>query len=129
MNRRRIPRPVILRAPGLLPMLYRPGELARALGVSPFTVRSWIERGMPHQRDDRGHLWIEGRAFARWAEAERRAGTRRRLAPDEAFCFGCNRPTRLTDPVRHLHGDWIRLSGTCGVCGTAVHRGGRRGQP
>ncbi len=126
MTRGRMPRSVTLRAPGPLPMLYRPGELARAMGISPFTLRGWTGRGMPHERDAQGHLWIDGRAFAAWVRAERRAVSGPKLAADEAFCFGCNRPTRLTDPVRHVHGRWIRLSGRCAVCGTAVNRGGRR---
>ena len=69
----RVPLPhlAIVRAPGLLPMLYRPSELAEELGVSAAVVREWIDKGLPHQRDHRGHLWIDGRQVTEWVKVTR----------------------------------------------------------
>ncbi len=129
LNRRKLPHSVIVRAPGLLPMRYSPSELARELGVPARVVRGWLKRGMPHERSPQGHLWIDGRACFRWLEAERKDSTKHALGTGEAFCFGCNRPTAILDPVRRTGGKWIRLSGSCPVCGSKVNRGVRHGQP
>jgi excisionase family DNA binding protein len=69
-----IPHSVIVRAPGLLPMLYKVRELAQELETSRRTIRRWARRGMPHERDGRNHIWINGEEFAQW----------------------CNRPDSLT---------------------------------
>lgn len=129
VNRRKLPHSVIVRAPGLLPMRYKPSELGRALGVPAHVVRGWVKRGLPHERNTQGHLWIDGRACCQWLEAERRGRSGQGLAGDEAFCFGCNRPTPIRNPVRLTHGKWIRLSGTCPTCGARVNRGVRHDQP
>ncbi len=48
-------------------MLYRPSELADELAIPAPTIRWWIQhRGIPYQRDARGHLWVSGRDFAQW---------------------------------------------------------------
>jgi hypothetical protein len=60
----RIPHAAITRAPGLLPMQYTLVELATELGLSARTLREWVSNTdltVPHQRDGRGHIWIEGR--------------------------------------------------------------------
>lgn len=41
----RFPHAVIIRAPGLLPMLYTPTELEEDLRVPARTVREWIQEG------------------------------------------------------------------------------------
>lgn len=127
VNRRKLPHGVIVRAPGLLPMRYRPAELAVELGVPARTIRDWVDRGLPHAHDRRGHLWIEGRAFARWVEAERRAGFGLELADGEAYCLACRRPVALLNPSRTTQGKRALLQGACPHCGKPVHRGVRHG--
>ena len=61
-----LPHAVIVKAPGLLPMLYRLGELAEELEISPRVVREWMDKGLPYTRDAHGHLWINGQQFAEW---------------------------------------------------------------
>jgi hypothetical protein len=65
-KRARIPQTVLIRAPGLLPMMYRARELAEVLGVTPQLVIRWTKLGAPSVRDRRGHIWILGRDFAAW---------------------------------------------------------------
>ena len=59
----RISRNVLIKAPGLLPMLYTPREIAEDLDVPETTLRDWLNHGAPHNRDESNHIWIEiGRA-------------------------------------------------------------------
>jgi hypothetical protein len=119
----RLPHVVIVRASGLLPMLYRPAELAEDLGVSIRLVREWLRRDLPHQRDERGHFWIDGRKVATWVDTARRSRPTSKLADDEAYCLPCHRPVKLLNPTRTQRGKQIVLHGCCPHCGTSVHRG------
>jgi len=122
-----LPHLVIVRAPGLLPMLYRPSELAEELGVSAVVVRDWVEKGLPHQRDHRGHLWIDGRQVAEWVTVTRQRPAGSRMAEDQAYCFRCCRAVELRDPVAQYHGKQALLSGVCPQCGGTINRGSRHG--
>ncbi len=123
----RPPRSAVIRAPGLLPMLYTPSELADELGLTAPAIRDWLDRGLPHQRDERGRLWINGTDFAAWLERARRTGRSRALAEGEAYCVKCRRPVKPADPVCRVNGKAAVLFGYCPQCGTAVFRGARRG--
>jgi hypothetical protein len=124
----RFPHSVIVRAPGLLPMLYKVKELAGELGVSPRAIREWAHRGMPHQRDGRGHIWINGREFAKWVETQRRARRGPRLKSGEGYCMRCRRAVRLLNPIRETSGKKTLLRGTCPHCAATVNRGVRSGE-
>lgn len=124
----KLPHAVIVRAPGLLPMLYKPSELARDLGAPARSVRSWISKGMPHQRDKRGHLWIDGKQFAQWVSSRHKPRARLRLKADEAYCLRCRKPAKLVNPTSTRQGKRLLLRGTCPRCGGATSRGRRLGQ-
>ena len=127
-QRLKLPHAVIVRAPGLLPMLYTLSELEAELGVPSRTMRDWLERGMPHQRDARDHVWIDGRQLATWVQTIQAARSRRPgLNPDEAYCFRCNRPVKLAVSTVQSQGKQALLCGICPGCGTAIHRGIRHG--
>ena len=73
-NRRRnkLPHGVIVRAPGLLPMLYSPRELSEDLQIPEGTLRDWLQAGAPHRRDGRNRLWINGEQFSAWVKAQQK---------------------------------------------------------
>jgi hypothetical protein len=123
----RLPHTVVVRAPGLLPMLYSPPELAEELHIPAHIVREWLNKGLPHQQDAGRHIWINGHEVAAWVEAARHARPRQPLQADEAFCVKCNRPVKLADPTRTPRGKHLLLSGTCPECRTSIHRGVRHG--
>jgi hypothetical protein len=125
----RFPHAVIIRAPGLLPMLYTPTELEEDLRVPARTVREWIKKGMPHQRDVRGHILIDGRRFAGWVRSHRRVRASRQLAENEAYCLQCRKFVELQNPTQVGEGRRGLLKGTCPECGRTMHRGYRVGQP
>ena len=125
----RVPLPhlAIVRAPGLLPMLYRPSELAEELGVSAAVVREWADKGLPHQRDHRGHLWMDGRQVTEWVQVTRQRPAGSKMAEDQAYCFRCCRAVELRDPMARQRGKQILLSGVCPQCGGTINRGSRHG--
>jgi hypothetical protein len=116
---------VIVRAPGLLPMLYTPRELEQELGVPSRTIRAWIKYGMPFQKDNEGHVWIDGVEFSHWVEKVRSSKAAVRLSDDEAFCLHCKKPVRLTNPSRLRRGMLLLTQGKCPGCGRIINRGGR----
>lgn len=124
----RLPHGVIVRAPGLLPMWYTPAELEQELGVSARTVREWQRLGLPYRRDERGHLWIDGRQFAAWVKEACRPPRKLRLNDDEAYCLTCRAAVKLIRPTQQQHGHQVTLKGLCPQCGKAIYRGGRYGE-
>jgi hypothetical protein len=119
----KIPHQVIVRAPGLLPMLYRTIELAEELGISQSTIVRWAQLGAPHQRDRRGHIWINGNLFASWVESHRRGRSRRRVPIDQAYCLRCRRLVTMENPRSRRVGNMILVSARCPECGSKVNRG------
>lgn len=125
----RLSHAVIVKAPGLLPMLYSPSELERELGVPARTIRDWLKSGLPHQRDETGHIWVNGEALAAWVKASREEARRTTpLADGQAFCVGCRAAVTILEPVRRRQGHRVLLSGTCPACGRKINRGIRDGQ-
>ncbi len=124
----KLPHAVIVRAPGLLPMRYRPAELAEDLEVPESTLRDWLGMGLPHQRDDRGHIWINGREFAEWVKSSRRSTSGPKMAEDEAYCFCCQKPVKLLNPATTSRGKQHLLKSACPHCGSNIYRGIRSGQ-
>jgi hypothetical protein len=123
----KVPHSVIVRAPGLLPMLYTPTELEQELSVPARTIREWLDRGLPHQRDGRGHIWIDGRRFADWVKALHESKPGKIMGDDEAYCVRCRRPVKWLDPIRDQRGKQVWWRGVCPKCGGAICRGGQHG--
>ena len=58
-TRKKLPHHVIVRAPGLLPMLYKVRELASELIVLERTLRDWLVCGVPYLPDKNNHIWVK----------------------------------------------------------------------
>jgi hypothetical protein len=69
---KKLPHLVIVRAPSLLAMDYKIQEIVEELGVPNSTLRDWLNKGAPHHRDRRGHLWVDGRDTANRVETNHR---------------------------------------------------------
>jgi hypothetical protein len=128
IDRTVLPQAVIVRAPGLLPMLYSPGELARELVIPVRTIREWLGRGLPHRRNTQGHIEIDGRQFAQWVETLRQSRVRRPLKEGEAYCFHCRQPVQLVNPTRQVRGKQVLWCAHCPNCERKIYRGGRHGE-
>jgi len=127
-NRRtKLPHKVIIKAPGLLPMLYTPREICDELDMAESTLRDWLQIDVPHQRDNRNRIWINGEEFARWVNNQRKPKVTNKLNEDEAYCLRCNQVSKLLSPqIQPIKGNLVLIKGTCANCGAVINRGAHR---
>lgn len=116
----------------ILDMMYKPSEIAEEIGVAQDTVyRSYLPAGLPHERDDKGNVWIYGPAFVAWARetVSRRKSKRAGLPDQHAWCMKCNRPVKLNHPQIKTINRYLELmQSPCPRCGTTVNRARARTQ-
>ena len=125
----KLPHSVIVKAPGLLPMLYKVSELADELKVPERTLRDWLSAGAPHQRDERKNLWVNGRRFAEWVQAQCKSKQPTPMADSQAYCLRCKAVVELTNPeIIPIKGQLINIKGVCLQCGCVINRGARHGR-
>jgi hypothetical protein len=128
MTQKRIflPHSVIVKAPGLLPMLYKVCELAVELHLPERTLRDWLDDGAPHQRDQRGQIWVYGPEFSNWVVGRRKPKREKKLAEGQAYCCRCKRHVDMQNASsRPIKGKLIMTKGICPQCGCAINRAGR----
>jgi len=126
-RRNKLPQLVIVRSPGLLPMLYSPRELSEELGIAESTLRDWLQTDVPHQRDHRNRIWINGESFAAWVNQQRKPKSIPKLSEDEAYCLHCKQVSRLLSPqIQPVKGNLVLIKGTCSNCGNSINRGAHR---
>jgi len=126
-HRTKLPHNVIIKAPGLLPMLYTPREICEELGIAESTLRDWLQIDLPHQRDNRNRIWINGEEFARWVNNQRKPKVTNKLNEDEAYCLRCNQVSKLLSPqIQPIKGNLVLIKGTCANCGAVINRGAHR---
>lgn len=122
----KLPHSVIVKSPGLLPMLYTVCELVEAVGAVERTLRDWLNFGAPHLRDERGRIWIPGREFAAWVQKTRKQKPKPKMKDGEAYCFKCDEIVRMLDSETiHIRGKLSITRGNCPQCGCTINRGGR----
>ena len=120
---------VMAKAPGLLPMYYRAVELEKELEVSALTIRHWLQAGLPCHRDQRGHIWINGRELANWVDTQYKAAhaSKKKIPENETYCCVCRKVQPFHSAVvRAVHGKQMLLTGICSICGSTVNKGARR---
>ena len=127
IHRTKLPHNVIIKAPGLLPMLYTPREICEELDIAESTLRDWLQIDVPHQRDNRNRIWINGEEFVRWVNNQRKPKVTNKLNEDEAYCLRCNQVSKLLSPqIQPIKGNLVLIKGTCANCGAVINRGARR---
>lgn len=108
------------RLKGLLDMMYSPRQLGEEIGVDPNRVYMvYIPLGCPLERDGRGRILINGRAFASWYV---RTYTKTRLLSDEAFCMTCRRAVKIVEPVCMQVERVSYILSFCPVCGHKISK-------
>ena len=125
-----LPQNAITKASGLLPMMYSISEVCLELDIPRHIVRSWLQRGLPHQRDERKRIWINGKECLSWIEMRRIKQKRKKtLEENQAHCFRCHENITIMSPqVVTEHGN-RRITGLCPDCGGPVNRGVINDQP
>jgi hypothetical protein len=127
IHRTKLPHNVIIKAPGLLPMLYTPREICEELDIAESTLRDWLQIDVPHQRDNRNRIWINGEEFAKWVNNQRKPKVTNKLNEDEAYCLRCNQVSKLLSPqIQPIKGNLVLIKGTCANCGAVINRGAHR---
>jgi hypothetical protein len=127
IHRTKLSHNVIIKAPGLLPMLYTPREICEELDIAESTLRDWLQIDVPHQRDNRNRIWINGEEFARWVNNQRKPKMTNKLNEDEAYCLRCNQVSKLLSPqIQPIKGNLVLIKGTCANCGAVINRGAHR---
>ena len=127
IHRTKLPHNVIIKAPGLLPMLYTPREICEELDIAESTLRDWLQIDVPHQRDNRNRIWINGEEFARWVNNQRKPKVTNKLNEDEAYCLRCNQVSKLLSPqIQPIKGNLVLIKGTCANCGAVINRRAHR---
>ena len=96
-------------------MMYKPSEIAAEVG---FTVRQvyrvYIKLGCPHQRDQRNHIWINGKAFANWYKE---IFPKLKITKDQVFCLTCKKAVDLFEPTKNQKEGLNYLLSLCPRCG------------
>ena len=107
----------------LLPMEYRPSEIATVLGVNKDTVlRGWVRAGLPHRRTDGGEIGIIGTVLAAWLRQQIRK-PRVKLGPGQGYCLRCHKAVTMRPPfTREIAGNAVLVQGTCPQCQGSVAR-------
>jgi len=120
----KIPHKVIIRAPGLLPMLYTLNELASALDMPYNTLRGWLSAGAPHEKDNSGRLWINGESFRAWVVSQKPDKKLQRLTEGQGYCMHCNQARIIESPQYIFVNEKVkRIKGYCPVCKNIINRG------
>ncbi len=116
-----------IRLRGLLDMMYSPADLARELNIDQRDVyRRWLPAGIPHVRDDKGHVLLHGLTIAKWFGQQK---PKRNIKSDEGYCLKCKAVVKLIDPEPVQHGKFHLLRAPCPTCQRMVYRGAKHDQP
>lgn len=130
MTKNKLPHSLIVRAPGLLPLLHTFSEISSLMNIPNRTLRDWLAyKGVPYIRDGGGHIWINGIEFASWVEKSRKPKGRDMsgLQTDQMYCLRCKQSVHPMDPVRHpFMGKVNLIKGNCPHWGGTVVRGSRQ---
>ena len=108
------------RLQSLLNMMYRPSEIAEEIGFKVRQVyRVYIPLGLPHQRDDHNHIWINGVVFRDWVQDTYQKIT---LEENQAFCLTCKKAVEIHNPVYHDNEGLKYLTCNCPKCGRKLSK-------
>jgi len=119
-------RGLVHRTKRLLPMEYKPSELAEELGVNVKTIyRAYMPNGCPYRRDKNSHIWIMGTQFREWALtvlSQRTRDKKPALSVGQQYCVKCRQTVVVTDATTQHFGTARRLVGKCPNCGLKLYR-------
>jgi len=114
---------VIIRSPGLMPMLYRPLEIQQALQIDGRELNSFIQEGLPCHKDPSGEIWINGEELSNWVDEKRKRNPTPALGSNEALCFKCGKAVIMENcSMTNQVGGHLK-KGRCSTCQSIVYKG------
>lgn len=114
---------VIIKSPGLMPMLYRPLEIQQALQIDSRELNNFIREGLPSHKDPSGEIWINGEEFSEWVNKKRERNPIPTLGKNEALCFKCGKAVIMEDSsMTNKVGGHLK-KGRCSTCQSVVYKG------
>ena len=103
------------RLQNLFDMMYRPSELANEIGITKRQFyRVYLPLGLPHEKDHRNHVWINGCVFREWVLDYYQEV---KLKENEIFCLTCKRSVEIVNPTQYEKSGLIYLICDCPICG------------
>lgn len=121
----RFMRAQLIRLGRLMDMLYKPAEVAEAIGVTADTVyRNYLALGCPFEQDKAGNVWIHGLSFAAWVrDVNAKKRNRGSLEPGQGWCCRCNAVVMMQRPRLKHSGRYTKIyQSKCATCGAKVNR-------
>lgn len=108
------------RLQSLLNMMYRPSEIAEEIGFEVRQVyRVYIPLGLPHERDDHNHIWINGVVFRDWVKETYQETT---LEENQAFCLTCRKAVEIQNPEKNQKKGLEYIICDCPQCGRKLSK-------
>ena len=98
-------------------------EAARALKVTPATIRNWIKDGLKAMTSQKPFLML-GAAIREYLRAKYKAA-KRPLEPDQLYCPRCKTgraPLGMMATQSKMTAQTDLLTGPCGICGATSTR-------
>jgi RNase P subunit RPR2 len=103
------------RLKGLFDMMYSTRELAEEIGISIDRIYYvYVPLGCPLERDERKHIFINGKAFAEWYS---KVYVKIHIKDNETFCKGCKTAVAIYKPRERRKGRLVYLLSQCPNCG------------
>jgi len=101
---------------------YTINEAAEVSGVSPRTIRNWIELGL-HVMDIERPSLIRGDDLRKFIK-EQREGRKVKTASDEFYCVCCKKARKAAEGFADctIIGNRVKLTAFCEVCETVVSK-------
>lgn len=112
----------------LFDMRYTPGELASEIGINVRQFyKVYIPAGCPHERNERGYLWINGKEFREWIA---KTYQKKIIGKNQAYCRTCDKAVDIVKPQKKVIKDTTYYLCDCPNCGRVISRiiENRRGQ-
>jgi hypothetical protein len=108
------------RLKSLFDMLYSPQDLAEEIGISKYQIYYvYVPLGCPHERRERNHISINGKAFAEWYKNNY---AKNPLEKDETFCKTCKKGVKVYKPEQRQKKGLVYVLSTCPNCGRKLTR-------
>ena len=104
----------------LLNMMYKTSEIAEEIGFEMRQIyRVYIPLGLPHEKDDKNRIWINGSEFREWALETYKKPS---VGKNEAYCLTCKKSIEIINPEWKEKEGLFYLLCSCPVCKRKIAR-------